>query len=418
VKLTIPLALSGLLLVAARPLAQFAPAPVSPPEVKAAFLKLLDRPRVPLDVKSREIKPANRGVVSERLDFASERLPDGTVERVPALVVKPEGMAGRMPAVIVLHETGGRKEAIWPWLEQLAHRGFVAIAIDGRHHGDRAGGQKGAKAYNEAITRAWRSKPGELQAHPFYYDTCWDVWRTIDYLQARPDVDPDRIGMIGVSKGGIETWLAGAVDDRVKVAVPAIAVQSFRWGLDHDRWHARADTIKEAHQAAAADLGRPQVDRETALALWSKVIPGLADQFDGPSMLRLFAGRSLLILNGENDPNCPIEGAELAFNAARAAFHEIDADAHLKIMVAKGVGHAVTPEQHTAALDWCVAWLKPTLPEATARFYRARSLAVGPPRPRISRRDPGDRPQHPRPSRRPFGRPPGPPAPTTPIPTS
>jgi len=424
VKLTIPLALSGLLLVAARPLAQSVPAPASPSEVKAAFLKLLDRPRVPLDVKSRQTKAASRGVISERLDFAVEAHADGTAERVPALAVKPEGMTGRMPAVIVLHGTGGRKEMMWPWLEQLAHRGFVAIAIDGRAHGER-GGPIGAKAYNEAITRAWRSKPDEPQGHPFYYDTCWDIWRTIDYLQTRPDVDPDRIGMIGVSKGGIETWLAGAVDDRIKVAVPAIAVQGFRWGLDHDRWQARANTIKEAHEAAAADLGRPAVDRETARALWSKLIPGITDQFDGPSMLRLFAGRSLLILNGEKDPNCPIEGAELAFAAARAAFHEVDADDHLKIMVAKGVGHAISHEQRAAALDWFVTWLKPTLPAAAARYDRARARAlaaavVGPPRPPMARRDAGDRPEHPRPSRRPHGRRPGLPdpatAPTAPIP--
>jgi hypothetical protein len=39
-------------------------------------------------------------------------------------------------------------------------------------------------------------------------------------------------------------------------------------------------------------------------------------------MLRLFAGRPLLILNGELDPNCPIEGAEIAFAAARQAYQE------------------------------------------------------------------------------------------------
>jgi len=368
VKQTIPLALVGLLLIAAHPPAQLAPsrAPVPAAEVKASFLKILDRPRVPLDVRTLETRPPYRGVAAERVDFAVEAHADGTVERVPALVVRPVGANGRMPAVIVLHGTGGKKERMWPWLEQLAHRGILAVAIDGRFHGERAGGQMGAKAYNEAITRAWRTGPGEPQTHPFYFDTCWDAWRTIDYLQARPDVDPDRIGMIGISKGGIETYLAAAVDDRVKVAVPAIAVQSFGWGLDHDRWHARANTIREAHEAAAADLGRPGIDRETCQALWSRLIPGMTDRFDAPSMLRLFAGRSLLILNGERDPNCPIEGSELAFTAARAAFRDAGAESHLKIMVAKGIGHSLTPEQRQAALDWFVTWLKPTSSPAPA----------------------------------------------------
>lgn len=334
----------------------------SPSEVKADFLKLLDRPKVPLDVKSRQDSPSG-GRTVEHVDFATERHPDGTMERVPALVVRPEGSkpGERLPAVIVLHGTGGSKEGNRPWLDRLASRGFVAIAIDGRYHGARIGGEKGTKAYNEAVVRAWRAKPGETRTHPFYYDTCWDVWRTIDYLQTRPDVDPDRIGLIGISKGGIETWLAGAVDERVKVAVPAIGVQCFRWSLEHDRWQARANTIKEAHEAAANDLGESKVNALVCRRLWGKVIPGILDEFDGPSMLRLFAGRSLLILNGDRDPNCPLEGAEIAFASARAAFHAVDADDHLKVMVARDSGHTVTQGQQDAAIDWFVRWLRPNL---------------------------------------------------------
>ena len=52
------------------------------------------------------------------------------------------------------------------------------------------------------------------------------------------------------------------------------------------------------------------------VALWDKVIPGMLDQFDCPSMICLFAGRPLLILNGDLDPNCPLGGAKLAFAAA------------------------------------------------------------------------------------------------------
>ena len=126
--------------------------------------------------------------------------------------------------------------------------------------------------------------------------------------------------MIGFSMGGIETWLAGAVDERVKVAVPAIGVQSFRWSLENDKWQGRANTIKAAHEAAAKDLGEAEVNAKVCRALWNKVIPGILDQFDCPSMLRLFAGRPLLILNGEKDPNCPLEGAKLAFAAAEEAY--------------------------------------------------------------------------------------------------
>ena len=81
-------------------------------------------------------------------------------------------------------------------------------------------------AYVEAITKAWRTKPGEPMEHPFYYDTCWDLLRLVDYLATRDDVDPKRLGEIGFSMGGIETWMAGAVDDRIRVAVPTISIQT------------------------------------------------------------------------------------------------------------------------------------------------------------------------------------------------
>jgi len=335
------------------------PAYPAPSEVREAFLKLLDRPRPLFNVRNESAEKDDDGLVTEKLSFASEKRPDGELERVPVLLVRPEKIKKKLPAVIVLHGTGGNKEGQKPWLAHLAARGIVGIAIDGRYHGERAGSTKGTEAYNDAITRAWKAKEGEKREYPFYFDTCWDVWRTIDYLETRDDVDADRIGLIGFSKGGIETWLAGAVDPRIKVAVPAIAVQSFRWSLENDKWQGRANTIKAAHEAAAKDLGEAKVNAKVCKALWGKVIPGILDQFDCPSMIRLFAGRPLLILSGEKDPNCPIEGARLAFAAAEVAYKARGAEDKLKIMVAKSTGHTVSNEQKKAALDWFDKWLKP-----------------------------------------------------------
>jgi predicted esterase len=75
-------------------------------------------------------------------------------------------------------------------------------------------------------------------------------------------------------------------------------------------------------------------------------------------MLRLFAGRPLLILNGDRDPNCPIDGARLAIASAEVAFREANATDKLRVMIAEGVGHQVTPEQRAAAIAWCEKWLK------------------------------------------------------------
>ncbi len=321
-------------------------------EVKASFLKMLDRPRVAIDPQVSESKTDAAGMLEEKLSFASEKKADGVTERVPLLLVRPKSDKAKLPCVIVLHGTGGNKESQRGFLVDLAKRGIIGVAIDARYHGERSGGKKGAEAYVAAIERAWQTKAGEPQEHPFYYDTAWDLWRTVDYLATRDDIDATRIGMIGFSMGGIQTWLAASVDERIKVAVPAIAVQSFRWSLEHDEWQGRAKTIKAAHDAAAKDLGEKEVNQRVCRELWNKVIPGMLAQYDCPSLLRLFADRDLLIVNGEKDPNCPIGGAKIAFASAEQAFAEKKRSDHLKIMVAEGVGHSVTAEQRTAALDW------------------------------------------------------------------
>jgi len=366
-----PVALLWLVVAQAPPTILTAP-PTAPTgvltaaETRAAFHALVDRPEVPLDVRvTGRDADGKTGLVAERLSFAAERKADGSTERVPVLVVRPAddpaGVVKRRPAVVVLHGTGGNKEMMRPWLVDLARLGFVALAIDGRYHGERGNAVVGVGplAYFAAITRAWRSLPVGPQEHPLYYDTCWDVWRTLDYLETRDDVDPKRMGLAGVSKGGIETWLSAAADERVAAAVPMIGVQSLRWGLEHEKYQARANTFKPASEAAARDLGVPAVDARVCRALWDKVIPGITGPFDGPRMLAAIAGRPLLVLNGELDPNCPIEGVRLAVAEAEAAYRAAGAPDRLKVMIAPGVGHAVTPEQHQAALDWLARWLKP-----------------------------------------------------------
>ncbi len=336
-----------------------APEYPSPVAVKAAFLKLLDRPKVASDPRNYDEPTMVEGLATEHLSIATEKKSDGSVERMPMLIVRPQSPRGRLPAVIVLHGTGGNKEGERGLCVELAKHEMIGVAIDARYHGERiTGGAHGAKEYVDAITRAWRAKTDDPLEHPFYFDTCWDLWRLIDYLDGRADIDPERIGMIGFSMGGIETWLAASVDERVRVAIPAIGVQSLRYSLEHDLWQGRAGTIQGAHEAAAKDLGEPEVNGNVCRALWSKVVPGILDQFDCPSMLRLFAGRPLLILNGDKDPNNPLGGAKLAFAAAELAYRDSDAGDKLEIDVAPNTGHAVTRKQHDKAVAWLERWLK------------------------------------------------------------
>src|SRR5687768_5504526 len=212
-----------------------------PPGGREAFLKGLDRPRVPLDASVR-LRPETGDYTIEEISFASE-----AGQRVPTLLIKRRGAAPRQPAVIVLHGTGGSKEGMTARLRELAAKGFVGIAIDGRYHGARAAASPdGLPPYQAAILRAYRTG----RERPFLFDTVWDVMRLVDYLETREDVDPRRIGLTGISKGGMETYLAAAVDPRIAAAVPLIGVQSFRWALDHGAWDSRAWSLREAVVAA------------------------------------------------------------------------------------------------------------------------------------------------------------------------
>ncbi len=313
---------------------------------REAFLKLIDRPRVPLAAEMKRMAPV--GAFEQlHFSFATE-----AGQRVTGLLVKPKTASGKLPVVVALHGTGGNKESQLPLLEDLAGRGFLAIAIDGRYHGERALGAKGSKGYVDAILRAYRGS-GE---HPFLYDTVWDIMRLIDWIETRPDADAARIGMIGFSKGGMELYLAAAVDSRIRASVPCIGVQSFRWALDHDAWQSRAGTFQHALDEAAREASASP-DAKFLRRFYDRVAPGIYDEFDGPSMAPLIAPRPLLAINGEVDARTPKAGLLECVTKIKAAYAAAGAPGNFEFILQPNTGHKVNPESMRTALDWLVRWL-------------------------------------------------------------
>ena len=326
----------------------------APARVAADFKKILDRPKV--DFQASFQTTVTDSLIIERGSIYSEKN-----EQVPTVIYKPVKPGVKsFPTVIFLHGTGGSKEngEVKPMLIALAKRGIMAVSIDARFHGARIpGGAHGSKEYVEAITKAWENTDATKQTHPFFWDTVYDLWRLTDYLVTRPDVQANRIGMGGISMGGIEAWMATAVDTRVKVVVPDIATQSFKWSLENDRWQGRANTIKGAHQQAAKDMGDTLLNQRNVKAVWDKLIPGITGEFDCPSMLRLIAPRPLLILSTEKDNNCPLPGAKIAFASAQAAYSAVGASDKLKIDIEPDQPHKAVPRQLAMAVEWFVRWL-------------------------------------------------------------
>ena len=318
--------------------------------IRSAFLKMIERPRVAL---APETQPRNDAGFyrAEQFTFASE-----AGERVPGIFLTSVRATDRRPLVILLHGTGSRKEEFLGLMRTLADRGLASVAIDARHHGARISTTSGGDnaQYYAAMLETYRTAKG----HPYLYDTVWDVMRLIDYLGTRADVDPNRIGLMGISKGGTEAYLAAAVDPRIAAVVPVIGVQGFRWALDHDQWQPRVGTFAPAIEGAARDAG-VNVDAAFVRRFYDRVAPGIYSDYDAGSMLTLIAPRPVLVINGEADARTPLAGVHEAIDIARHTYRRMNAEEKLGLYLQPGAGHVFTRIAELVMADWFVRWLTP-----------------------------------------------------------
>ncbi|PHT40615.1 hypothetical protein CQW23_19469 [Capsicum baccatum] len=271
---------------------------------------------------------------------------------LPVLVLSvKESDKKKRPTIVFLHSTHKCKEWLRPLLEGYASRGYIAVAIDSRYHGERA---TSITTYRDALVSSWKN--GDTM--PFIFDTVWDLIKLADYLTEREDVDPSKIGITGESLGGMHAWFAAFVDTRYSVVVPIIGVQGFRWAIEHDKWQARVNSIKAVFEEARADLDKSAIDKEIVQKVWDRIAPGLASQFDAPYTVPTIAPRPLLILNGEDDPRCPRGGLEIPESRVCKAYEETNCPQNIKLVAQPGIGHRMTPLMVKEASDWFDRFLK------------------------------------------------------------
>jgi len=277
----------------------------------------------------------------------------GEQGRLPLLILSlKESGQERRPAIVFMHGSNTNKEWLRPWLEAYASRGYVAIGLDSRYHGERANNSK--IAYREALISSWRNG----KTMPFIFDTVWDLIKLAEYLTEREDIDPKRIGITGISLGGMHAWFAAAADTRYSVAVPLIGVQGFRWAIDNDEWEARVNSIKPLFEAARIDLGKNETDKEVVEKVWNRIAPGLASQFDSPYSLSVIAPRPLYILNGAKDPRNPLGGLVVPLERAKKAYKEASSPGNFKFVAEDGIAHEATSLMIKESSDWFDKFLK------------------------------------------------------------
>ncbi len=141
------------------------------------------------------------------------------------------------PVVIMIPGLDSVKEELQATAEHLLRRGLAVIAIDGPGQGE---------------------SEYEFPIEPAYERVTTAV---ADYLKGRDDIDPDRIGVFGVSLGGYYAARSAAYEPRV-LATVALA-GPYRWDLDWDILPAQTRTTFQVRSGAAS----PAQARERAAAL-------------------------------------------------------------------------------------------------------------------------------------------------------
>lgn len=203
---------------------------------------------------------------------------------VPALYARPKG-SGPFPGLVFLHGRGGSKKDILDVAPVLCGAGYAGIAIDCQYHGDRNPRKK--NIYSEF---PHSNRDAMIQ-------TVVDGRRAVDFLQGRPEIDPERIGLVGGSMGGIIGTVLAAVEPRIKASVLLVA---------GGNWEMLAE--KSMHGDAKA-LRRKKADAKEFAKVMASVDP--------INLVDLISPRPVLFQLGSKDEVVPAETGRILVEAAR-----------------------------------------------------------------------------------------------------
>ncbi len=256
-------------------------------EATARFLELLGPmpKKVPLNAEV-ESSVEDGDLIRERVVFDSEEFMS-----VPCQVLRPKAMQadGSNPAILCSHGHGpyGKdpvagvrssreheaniEQHNYNYGEQMARAGFLTLSPDLRVFGERRDGLDpfpGRDPCNVNFVK------GALLGIYTLTLNIWDMMRCIDYLETRPEVDRDRIGMMGLSQGGTMTTFTAAAEPRIKAA----------------------DIIGYVNPWRGFGIQR-------ANFCGSQIVPGIYRYFDTDDIAGLIAPRPLLLEMGIYD-NC------------------------------------------------------------------------------------------------------------------
>jgi cephalosporin-C deacetylase-like acetyl esterase len=223
-----------------------------------------------------------------------------------------------------LHGYGGDKSISPEALLVLGQFGFALLALDAEYHGERR--QPGKDIYGLNL----------VENRYALAQTIIDYRRALDFLETIPQIDPQRIGLLGASMGGILGALLAGVDERVKVAI--IVAGGGGW----------SEMVRQSQIEPAPPV------REYLNGNFN-VGPRLFDPVDPIHLIhRMRSPRALQIHHGDRDTIVPFSAGQALYERAGQPkdFQVYPGDDHYSI----GRGSSVL-RLLQSALDWLNQYL-------------------------------------------------------------
>ncbi len=255
---------------------------------------------------------------------------------MPMYVLKPVGMASdRFPAVIACHGHGygskeiagllpdGVKPLVEPTYQQqfaveLVKQGVIVCAPEILGFGDR---RIASETKNNAQNSCHRIATFLLQmGQSIAGHRVYETLRAIDYLCERPDVDPERIGCMGISGGGLVAGFAAAFDERIQAAAISGYVNTFK------------ASILSIHHCV------------------DNYIPGLNRHAEMPDIIGMIAPRPLLVESGTLDNIFPIAATLKACEQIHGIYRLLGKAENFETDIFEG-GHRINGKK---AYSWMV----------------------------------------------------------------
>jgi uncharacterized protein len=281
------------------------------------------------------LKPLDQNTTSTRFRLDYDSIHD---QRVPAIIAIPKRFAAPYPVVILVHGSGGSKNAdyIRDISMTLTHNGYATLSIDTQYHGDRKRPGRNGEIH----------MPDSFTMRDAWVQSVVDLRRAVDYLETRDDIDHARIGYLGFSQGGMLGAVLGGLEPRISafcLGVPG-------GGLMEIVKHIDQYPVLKAHWPVKLT---PEV---------LKIIESVTDVTDPIYFVGRINPRPLLILVATDDEIIPPSASEALIKAAHAT------DDQVKRIVAS---HVLNPNVLFTIRDFFVAhYGKRVAAPTTARVSR------------------------------------------------